>query len=138
MAAVTVPSSEYSKLVVKPPPTSSGPDPSTLQWMRFDEDFFERSYQMCRGAGHPHNYCARRLTLVDQRQRNTTQDLFEKELVDAVECMSTLVDSNRCQHYLEGLHKTLHHQQPQPTKAENFMSFLRKFRGSSTTLSSTN
>eukprot|EP00922_Rhytidocystis_sp_ex-Travisia-forbesii_P046448 GHVS01069236.1.p1 GENE.GHVS01069236.1~~GHVS01069236.1.p1 ORF type:complete len:139 (+),score=28.26 GHVS01069236.1:155-571(+) len=136
MAAATVPSSEYSKLLVLPPATSSGPEPSTLPSMRFDEDFFERGYQMCRGAGHCHRYCARRLTLVEQRHRNTTQDLFEKELVDAVECMSALGDSNKCQHHLEGLHRTLHHQRPTPTTAESFVSFLRKFRGTSSSSSS--
>eukprot|EP00922_Rhytidocystis_sp_ex-Travisia-forbesii_P034718 GHVS01051557.1.p1 GENE.GHVS01051557.1~~GHVS01051557.1.p1 ORF type:complete len:107 (+),score=14.61 GHVS01051557.1:116-436(+) len=104
--------------------------------MRFDEDFFERGYQMCRGAGHAHEYCARRPSLVVERHVNTTQDLFQKELVDAVECMSVMGDSNKCQHYLEGLHRTLTHARPKQTKAESAGQFLRKLTGDSSTTSS--
>eukprot|EP00922_Rhytidocystis_sp_ex-Travisia-forbesii_P032145 GHVS01047827.1.p1 GENE.GHVS01047827.1~~GHVS01047827.1.p1 ORF type:complete len:140 (+),score=20.35 GHVS01047827.1:335-754(+) len=133
MASGTVPTSGYSKLLVSPTPTPSGPPVKLLPSMRFDEDVFERSYHMCRGGGHDNGYCANRFVLGGQTHRyHNTQELFTKELVDAVECMSYLGptpgDSNRCQHYIEGLHKILHHQPPNPTKTQKLKSFFGKFR----------
>eukprot|EP00922_Rhytidocystis_sp_ex-Travisia-forbesii_P060757 GHVS01090083.1.p1 GENE.GHVS01090083.1~~GHVS01090083.1.p1 ORF type:complete len:142 (+),score=24.62 GHVS01090083.1:129-554(+) len=135
MAASTVSSSDYSKLLVFPPATSSGPTDNNnnrlLSSMRFDEDAFERNYHMCRGGGRGHGYCVNRFMLGAAQQTHKTQELFEKELVDSVECMSYVGpggDTNRCQHYIEGLHSILHHKQQNPTKTQNIISFFRKFR----------
>eukprot|EP00921_Rhytidocystis_pertsovi_P018557 GHVQ01029364.1.p1 GENE.GHVQ01029364.1~~GHVQ01029364.1.p1 ORF type:complete len:177 (-),score=59.02 GHVQ01029364.1:617-1084(-) len=129
MAAATIHPSAYSTILYHPPPTASGPDPSSLPHVRFDDRAYTRAFLLCTGAGHDHDYCSKRICQTvmnhelggagtDRREGRGggwVMDNFQKECVDAIECMAVYGDERQCKHYMEGLYRLTNYRPPMPS-----------------------
>eukprot|EP00920_Eleutheroschizon_duboscqi_P035658 GHVT01086210.1.p1 GENE.GHVT01086210.1~~GHVT01086210.1.p1 ORF type:complete len:141 (+),score=4.90 GHVT01086210.1:308-730(+) len=114
MSSVTVLPAQYPDLLYRPAPTGSSPPVGQLQHMRLDSTYFTRNYMICRGSGSSHEECRYIPCDTQITPRNTAEDVYRKEFVDAIECMSVHGSAEQCHHFFEGLHKEMHYHAPQP------------------------
>jgi len=132
MAAVTVPPSEYSRLLYNPPPTAACCDVENLKKMRFDADHYHRHYSLCRGMGRPHERCVDIPEDLYITPRHRLHLRNSKHYVEAVECMTTLRDDNKCHFYIEKLHHYLNSNKSQETESGKLveaLNFMKKIVG---------
>lgn len=123
--AETIPYSGYSGLVWSPKPCLANASNDALPKMRFDGQHYLRSYLRCRGRGSSAEDCSRTLPSdAHITPQNPLPVVYKKEIVDAIECMADNGDTQRCQHYLEGLHKKTHGEDPPISKAKKFSASL--------------
>lgn len=115
MAASTIPPSQWSSLLYRPPPTAALPSVEALPEMHLDDLHYSRQMLLCRGAGYSFNQCVR-MAQPDARvtPENPAEKLYKEELLATATCLAERDGGKeeQCRYHIERLHKLMNKEQP--------------------------
>lgn len=118
MTAPTVPAERFTELLFKPPTTAMRPEVDQLGNMKFDGLHWKRAYNMCIGRGGTHAQCKNIPMDAHISPQNPLPVVFQKETIDAIECMTEHGDAAKCFHYTEFMHKKVNYEAQPPSSFE--------------------
>eukprot|EP01066_Platyproteum_vivax_P008891 Platyproteum_vivax@DN384_c0_g1_i2.p1 len=105
---------DYAKAVFYPPITGRADSHTDFPKMRLDDQYYQRAYLLCRGKGNSEERCRNIPIDTAITPQNPAESLFEKEAVDAIECMTEFGDVEKCYHYTDAFHQKLNNRTPEP------------------------